>query len=312
MKSSGLSEKTKYYYQKMLDKISREVGVKRDDADNFKWIASHQSKIIQYIEGLKSNHSKKTNYAIMIRFARENNLSDKVIEAYDDKMMEAAAEVEHQYNSNEMSERQKQNWVSRDDIDKKVASLRADLPPVIDTYAKYKKLIIYLMILIHSHLPLRNDLQMAKVFHHRDKPDAFDKEINYIIIGGKKPVLVLNNYKTEKVYGSKTINLPQEINNELIAYYDEITAFSPSNWFAVSQSDDKPIPMRTFISWFQSVWDGKKVSTTMLRQSAVSELYKVSPEQYQKEQDLANIMAHSMQTARKKYAKVLPVPEDKK
>jgi hypothetical protein len=218
MKSSGLSEKTKYYYEKMLDKISREIGVKRDEKEN--WIATHQSKIIQYIETLKSNHTRKTNYAIIIRYARENNLSDKVIEQYDDNMMDAAAEVEHHYSTNEMSHRQKENWVNKTEVNAKVEQLRADLPPVIDTYSKYKKLIIYLMILIHSHLPLRNDLNVSKVFHHRDKPDVLDKEINYIIIGGKKPVLILNNYKTDKVYGSKTINLPQETNNELIAYYD--------------------------------------------------------------------------------------------
>ena len=39
---------------------------------------------------------------------------------------------------------------------------------------------------------------------------------------------------------------------------------------------------------------------------AVSELYKVEPEQYKKEQALASVMGHSMATQKLKYAKVLP------
>ena len=44
----------------------------------------------------------------------------------------------------------------------------------------------------------------------------------------------------------------------------------------------------------------------MLRTMAVSELYNVAPNQFKKEQQLAEIMGHSVTTAKSKYAKILP------
>ena len=306
----SLSESTKKVYEANLNKLARETGLERDA--NEKWLGKHKP-IIDYIKKLTNHHTRKTYLATVLSYARKHNISQKSIKIYEDQMDDSMAEVQHTYETNEMSDKQKDNWVSQKEIDDKIIELRDALPDKIDTYPKYKKLTIYLTWLIHSILPLRNDLAIAKIYNQQDKPSKLDDKFNYLIIGGNKPQLILNRYKTQKQYSQKIIELPKAINDELEKYYDELTAFSPEeHWFITRAGDEMPLSANTFIERFQSVFPGRKVGTTMVRQSAVSELYKVTPEQYQKEQQLANIMMHSMATARLKYAKVLPTDMAKK
>jgi hypothetical protein len=304
-----LTESTKKVYEANLNKLARETGLERDA--NEKWLAKHKP-IMTYVNSLTNHHTRKTYLATILSYARTHNISSKVIKIYEDAMMDSVAEVQHTYETNEMSDRQKDNWVSQKEIDAKVIELREALPPKINTYPKYKQLTIYLTWLIHSILPLRNDLAITKIYNQLERPKTLDDEINYLMIGGNKPQLILNRYKTAKTYGQKILDLPKAINDELENYYDELTTFSQEHWFITRSGEDKPLSLQTFISRFQSVFPGRKVGTTMVRQSAVSELYKVSPEQYIKEQQLANIMSHSMSTSRLKYAKVLPQDMAKK
>jgi hypothetical protein len=298
-----LTESTKKVYEANLNKLARETGLERDASE--KWLAKHKP-IMAFINKLTNHHTRKTYLATVLSYARINKIPEKIIKIYEDEMMDSVAEVHNNYTTNTMSERQKDNWVSQKEIDAKVVELREALPTKINTYPKYKQLTIYLTWLIHSILPLRNDLAITKIYNQQDKPKQLDDEINYLIIGGNKPVLILNRYKTAKTYGQKILDLPKAISDELQKYYDELTAFSEEHWFITRSGEDKPLSLQTFISRFQSVFPGRKVGTSIVRQSAVSELYKVSPEQYLKEQQLANIMLHSMSTARLKYAKVLP------
>lgn len=304
-----LTESTKKVYESNLNKLARETGLERDA--NEKWLSKYKP-IMTYVNSLTNHHTRKTYLATILSYARTHNISSKVIKIYEDAMMDSVAEVQHTYETNEMSEKQKDNWVSQKEIDAKVIELRGDLPTKIKSYPHYKKLTIYLTWLIHSILPLRNDLAITKIYNQQDKPKTFDNQINYLIIGGDKPQLILNRYKTVKTYGQKILDLPKAINDELENFYDELTTFSPDHWFITRSGEDAPLSQQTFISRFQSVFPGRKVGTTMVRQSAVSELYKVSPEQYIKEQQLASVMAHNMSTARLKYAKVLPQDMAKK
>ena len=298
-----LSESSIKIYNGNLNSISKAINVDRDDKE--KWLESHSKKIIDYIKTKPSNHTQKNLFSAVIAIGKRKKISDKVLKPFEDEMYGSAVEIEQQYETNEMNEKQKQNWITSDELEKRISELRSELPSVIDSYSKYKKLMIYLVVLIHSKIPLRNDLVDAKIYIDKDLPKDLSKDFNYIIIGSK-PRIILNVYKTAKDYGEKIIPLDKIINDELLKYFDEITAFSGNNWFLVQKEKDENLGKTQFISWFQSAFPGKKVGTTMLRTMAVSEMYEVKPEQYKKEQALAEVMGHSVGTARLKYAKVLP------
>jgi hypothetical protein len=298
-----ISESSLKIYNGNLNSISKAINVVRDDKE--KWLETNSKRIIDYIKTKPSNHTQKNLYSAVIAIGKRKKISETVLKPFEDEMYGAAVEVEQQYETNQMSDKQKDNWITSEQLDKRIMELRSDLPSVIDTYSKYKKLMIYLVVLIHSKIPLRNDLVDAKIYHDKDLPKELSKEANYVIIGSK-PRIILNVYKTAKDYGEKVIPLDKTINDELLKYYDEMTAFSGNHWFLVQKERDENLGRTQFINWFQSAFPGKKVGTTMLRTMAVSEMYEVKPEQYKKEQALAEVMGHSMSLARLKYAKVLP------
>lgn len=298
-----LSDSSLKIYNGNLNSIAKAINVERDDEE--KWLATHSKKIIDYIKTKPSNHTQKNLFSAVIAIGKRKKISEKILKPFEDEMYGAAVEVEQAYETNEMTAKQKENWITSDQLQKRIGELRSELPSIIDSYSKYKKLMIYLVVLIHSKIPLRNDLVDAKIYHDKDLPKDLSKDFNYIIVGNK-PRIILNVYKTAKDYGEKTIPLDKMINDELLKYYDEITAFSNNHWFLVKKEEDENLGKTQFINWFQSAFPGKKVGTTMLRTMAVSEMYEVKPEQYKKEQALAEVMGHSVGTARLKYAKVLP------
>jgi hypothetical protein len=124
----------------------------------------------------------------------------------------------------------------------------------------------------------------------------------------KTALLYLNNYKTEKEYGQKVINIPLEVAKELVKYYDAIMRISPNHWFIRdSDDDDKCISRVSYTKWFNTIFSdtGKKVSTTQVRRAVVSELYDVNEDEMKKKQQLADVMGHSVGQAGLSYAKHL-------
>ena len=299
-----LSESTLKIYEGNLNSIAKAINIQRDGSE--KWIEKNVKQIIDFIKTKSNNHTQKNLYSAIIAIGKRKKLSDKALKPFEDEMYGAAVEVEQAYETNEMSDRQKENWITSEELRSKINELKSELAPTIDTYAKYKKLMVYLILLIHSKYPLRNDLYLSKIYHDKDFVSSKEsQEFNYIVIG-TKPRIILNVYKTAKDYGSKIIEMDKECNDELLKYYDEITAFSNNKFFLVKKERDENIGRTQFIAWFQSAFPNKKIGSTMIRQMAVSELYNVSPEQYKKEQALASVMGHSMTTQKLKYAKILP------
>ena len=303
-----LSQSTLKIYNSNLNSISKAISVARDN--NEQWLKNNSKKIIDYIKTKKSIHTQKNLYSAIIAMGKRAKISNQDLKKYEDEMYNSAVEIEEIYGSNIMNEKQKENWITSAELEKIIIDLKKEVEAInnIDSYSKYKKLMVYLIILIHSKIPLRNDLSLAKIYHSNDflkDKNKITNDFNYIVIGSN-PRIILNVYKTAKDYGEKIIPLDKMINDELLKYYDEITAFSNNHFFLVQKEDDNHLSKSQFISWFQSAFPNKKVGSTMLRTIAVSELYNVAPNQFKKEQQLAEIMGHSVSTAKSKYAKILP------
>ena len=311
-KKSELSEKTLVTYQAVINGILREVGLEKED-DKGDWIVKHWDKILKIIDTSKSIHTQKNRTAVLKVWCDLYGLPDKYGAELETKMGELASKVNEEYSSNKMNAKQEANWVGVLEMREICEKLRNKLPKMdsaIDTYGEYKQLIRYLMLLIHLNAPIRNDLACAKIYLSNDMPKQQDKEVNYIAVNKskKKALLYLNNYKTEKEYGQKVINIPLEVAKELVKYYDVIIRISPNHWFIRdSDDDDKCISRVSYTKWFNTIFSdtGKKVSSTQVRRAVVSDLYDVDEDEMKKKQQLANVMGHSVGQAGLSYAKHL-------
>lgn len=304
---ADLSEKTLITYQAVINGIRREIGLPKDEDDDGRWIVTNWTKILKVIDGSSSVHTKKNRAAVLSVWCDMFDLPDKYGEQLQLIMAEYGNEVADQYSTNKMSEKQEANWLTIDELREIVKKLEMKLPRLIDTYSEYKQLISYLVILIHLDYPLRNDLACAKIHLAKDMPKEQDKDTNYLSVGDNKVTLYLNDYKTEKEYGQKIIEFNEAVSREIIKYYPVIKQLSPKGWFIRDREDDnKCISRTTLTKWINAAFadTGKKVSTTQIRRSVISSVYKPVEGEQKKKQDLAYVAGHSTKTAGSVYAKI--------
>jgi hypothetical protein len=229
-----------------------------------------------------------------------------------EKIDNLVEEVNNQYSTNMKSEKIEKNWVSVPELKATVEALKSKVLPAeaIDTYNEFRSLIKYLVLLIHVSMPLRNDLACAKIFLTNQVPKSksgVKRENNEIIINKSKKTakLILNDYKTSGTYGQKVLDFPPDIAREIIKWYPVIIRMSPKAWLIPDREDpEKCISRVTYTKLFNSIFSdtGKKVSTTQIRRTIVSDVVKPEPNETKKRAELANVMGHSIDT-QNKYAK---------
>lgn len=306
----NLSEKTLITYQAVINGLLRDADIE-DDEDG-KWIVKHWEKLMQVISVSKSIHTKKNRYAVLKIWCEMYDLPEKYSNQLQEKIDNLVEEVNNQYSTNMKSEKIEKNWVSVPELKATVEALKSKVLPAeaIDTYNEFRSLIKYLVLLIHVSMPLRNDLACAKIFLTNQVPKSksgVKRENNEIIINKSKKTakLILNDYKTSGTYGQKVLDFPPDIAREIIKWYPVIIRMSPKAWLIPDREDpEKCISRVTYTKLFNSIFSdtGKKVSTTQIRRTIVSDVVKPEPNETKKRAELANVMGHSIDT-QNKYAK---------
>jgi hypothetical protein len=306
----NLSDKTLVTYQAVINGLLREADV--DDDEDGRWITKHWEKLMQVISVSKSIHTKKNRYAVLKIWCEMHDLPEKYSNELQEKIDNLVEEVNNQYSTNMKSEKIEKNWISVQELKATVEALKSKVLPAeaIDTYNEFRSLIKYLVLLIHVSMPLRNDLACAKIFLTNQVPKSKDgekRENNEIIINKSKKTaqLILNDYKTAGTYGQKVLDFPPDIAKEIKKWYPVIIRMSPKAWLIPDRDDpEKCISRVTYTKLFNSIFSdtGKKVSTTQIRRTIVSDVVKPEPNETKKRAELANVMGHSIDT-QNKYAK---------
>jgi len=314
-----LSEKTLQTYRSTINAVYKSIGLgAAAPTDSGAWIKTNLSAIIKMIDETESKQTAKNRAVVLKIWSDMFDLPDSVIKTLEKKMYELADEVNSSYATNKMSDKVAENWASLSDLKEKVEYLKQKLPEpkYIDTYKEYIALMRYLCLLIHVHLPLRNDLADARLMEALPHEDDIDGNSNYIIINKRslKGQIHLYAYKTRGSYGVKVLDIPKEVVREIVYYWDAIKreSYTKNAWFIKKNGVDAPITRVTYTKLLNAIFsrDDIKVSSTQIRRAVVTEVYAPDPDEYKKKQDLANVMGHSSATASLVYAKI--VPKDKK
>lgn len=302
-----VSDNTMKMYLSTLNALAKSVGHNINDDDDGLWIEKNYSKLIEHIDALKSKHTRKNKIAVLLVFAQTYDLKDKIIKDLTERMDKLAQEVKNDYESNEMTEKQKENWLTMEELDKKIEELKADIPKgKLAGFNDYNKVIKYLILTIYKFVPLRNDIVDCKIVSGTPPKTSEDTDINYIYIPKTTAAsIVLNAYKTKDAYKQKVIKLPYEITSELRKYMPLIHSVSPNKWFVIGKRDhENSMTRNAFTKYLNKVF-GKNVSTSMIRHTIVSSVYKVDKDEYKQKQELADKMGHSVDMASLVYAKDL-------
>ena len=250
---------------------------KLNGEENIEWFKKEPDKILKYLEE-KNDQTKKTNLSALFILTG--------IQEYQSVMNTIMKKVNDDYKNQKMNEKQKDNWISINEIKEKYNALSVDANLMLNK----KKILnenVMMEFLLMSFLsgvimPPRRSLDYSEM-----KIRSFDTKTDNYYKGNK---FYFNKYKTVKTYGIQSLEIPKELNNVLKKWIK----LNENDYMIYSSNGNKLTPpqiTRTLNKIF-----GKNISTSMLRHIYLTDVYKDIPK-INKMENLADQMGHSVSTA---------------
>jgi len=267
------------------------------DVNDLDWIPDNVVKIVNFIErGSYSNATKEAHLFTLV----------KVLKEFDDPRVQQVMINARQYLSHNNKQRNKQemdasevkSWRDHAYFKKKFLAIAGDY--TIDA------LILGLYTMIP---PIRNDYNGMRVVMNTDPYKFKNEKENYMIINDDGFYLVMNDYKTKKIYGSKVIDLlnnllPDEVLDEIRfmkKYIIKSIEINPRPYLL----GDKALTKRQVILGLERNFKQEEITPTIgiMRSSYITWIH-TDYNKYSIKKVIAEIMGHDLMTAERDYKKL--------
>ena len=304
-KNDGIKDVSLKIYIQNLKKIFKELF--NCDKPNINFFKDYMS-VIEYVDNLKSNASKKTMItSIIVLLKSHGNFPSKIKNIYSKKLTDIAYKQNTIYLENVKSDKENDNWISYEEINSILENLKKSKDDVkLTDRQKLDANQKYIILRLYTDLPpVRNDYAFTKIFKNLDSVPDNEKD-NYMLLDDK--ILILRNYKTYKFYGEKKIIIPNSL-LQVIKTFEKIKKTITGgaikhNYLLVNTTNLEPMSRVNLTKTLNKIFYPKKISTTILRKIYLSNKYPISHSMNEMQKD-ADIMGHDIITARKIYTKIL-------
>lgn len=272
------------------------------ETDDFKFLKD----IGKVQDKLKDKHftTQRNYYNSIIILLMALGGDKELIDKYNEIRDELNAKYLENQQSGVISDKQKENFISIDELRNLISKIKDDLNiPKLkkkDTLtAKEKKLLmVYLILSILIENPMRNDLSQMKIISKKVYNNLSDKEKednNYLVMEKTSLKFILNDYKTSKKYAEKIIQISKPL-EKIIRMYMRINKLKTGDiLFPLSRNAISQLLIKTSKKYI-----GKSISTTMIRKIVASDLLKDVKEI---EKKLSNKMGTDIDTIKSVYVK---------
>jgi hypothetical protein len=309
-KKTNITESTKKQYISMLRVLNN-----NKDPNNLNYLKSVK-KINELLKD-KTDNTKKSYYAVIVSVLK---ISDPIeyktaLKTYIKLMNEYNKKSNEEQKKNEMTGKQKENWMTLAEIDKVYNKLEKDVKKFtsLDWNKKktYRTLLDYTILSLYLlNPPRRNmdycDMNLVLVESMKDLPNTQ----NYY--NPFTSEFIFNKYKTVKKFGQQRVKIPIKLKNVLtnfILHHPMLCKFNKdTDEQKVKEKQAIPLFVQSngnkitsfYITKALNRIFGKKIGVSMLRHIVLSEKFGKLLKQ---QKELAQDMAHSMkmQTAYIKY-----------
>ena len=255
------------------------------------------------------NNTIKTKLASIIVFLRciSNDKSkkeiDDAINVYSKVIDMLTNEIKHDLSSSEKNTKQKENWITKEDIETLNNNLLKLIPKDIRTPKDLMMLRNYVIFKLYQDNPTRNEIADSKIiFKPTKKSEPLTDEYNYIILDKKNKSITyqMNQYKTSKNYGQKNVSINSELYPLLLQYKKSVEMFNSDGWFLLNDSASGKMTRNRLGVIYSSLGEsiGKKLGTSMNRHIQLSNLIPVK-----KIKEMTDKMGNSPKEALEVYAK---------
>jgi hypothetical protein len=235
-------------------------------------------KTISKIQELYMQKTVKSCITSIVVFLKAIKSNESLILKYSNKLLEIGNIITNNENKNQATKKELSNFVTKNDIEVILKDLRDRIRNQKMEFKNYEFMDLFQQYLVLNMYylmpPLRNDYVGTVVddINYKDMKDS----VNYIRLD--KGELVLNRYKTKNTYGKNNIvEIPVKLSGIIRKWMEYRVIIDPS--LADKKElllNKKLIPMsQVNLTHFLNKIFKKKVSSTMLRKSYLTEKYPV-------------------------------------
>ena len=298
----NIKDNTIKQYQMNLNKLQTLF-----DTDNYDFL-SNVEKVMDKISGHHFTSQRNFLNAIIILLMALNSDGkyDKLLEKYG-KLRDDFNDKYNKLNeSGKVQPSQAENFATIEEVYEGINKMGEELKPIKKKKELSKKemqlLQAYILFNMYARYPVR--LDYAGMYPIKKRPytqmtDEESKSKNWLLIEKNKLSFILNNYKSNKTYGQKIIEIEDKDLKKLLRYYLRINGMG----VLFKTSTGKPITrieLSKILLKYSKIYIGKQISATLLRKAYMSSKYSEMKDELLKDN---YILGHSKEVALNTYVK---------
>ena len=261
-------------------------------------------KDVEQIDKVISEYAESTQRALLATIVSVLGLHPskagfkKPYQHFYEKMMERSKEARENETS-EKTEKQKENWLSWEDIEKRKGELleavRAFGSKKVLDVGQYETLLQYVVLSLYTEVQPRRNQDYLDMYIVKKWNDKMPKDKNYLDVAGKQ--FIYEKYKTSKKYATQKQEIPEPLWNTIQLFFK----YHPL-WKGVAKrkadpvkllvaADGSPLTAVNAITRLLNKVFGKKVGSSMIRHIFLSDKYKDTMAEMKRDSEA---MGHSM------------------
>ena len=244
-------------YRNVLKNLYEDV-FGRDTAFNHKLFFADHVKVLNHLDGIKFN-VRKTILSAIICISKDEKPA--VVELFRKQMMDDAQKYNTQEKENKMTDTQKENWISWEDVMKTFERLKEKVAWVLKAENPDRENLLelqkFVLLACYVLIPPRR----AKDFSEMMSKGYDEKKNNYY----HKGTFHFNDYKTAKFYGHQAVKVPKTLEILLNKWIKK----NPGEYL-FSDYAEKKLTSASISKILNSVFK-KNISVNMLRHSYITD-----------------------------------------
>lgn len=253
------------------------------DAQSIEGLIKNHKVIIDSLGEVQTPMVRKSKLSVIVAILddKHNDHSEELANAlkeYRKAMTEDANKVNKREISQELSEKQKDNLISQEEVTKVYNDLKTEASHLLKkqmlTRAQFDTLQKYVLLSMYVLIPPRRSQDYAS-FKIRNFDETADSADNYMINYSKNKKkgnasFVFNTYKNSKRLGRQTVdNIPKPL-EKLI---EQWKLFNKSDYLLINNQGN-PVGQSRIAVLLNEIFGGKNISSSMLRHIYLSDKFK--------------------------------------
>jgi hypothetical protein len=162
----------------------------------------------------------------------------------------------------------------------------------------------YMMVNLYHRFPIRNDVSQMVAIKASDYKKITDNSINYLIVGKSKMEIVLNDYKTSKIYGKNVIDIEDLQLKKLLRKYVKDKGYGIMFKGRDGKAWSRNMISQILIKYSQKYLN-KNVGSVLLAKAYLSSKYADKKDTYKEMVKDAKIRGHSVGVQQAIYTKTI-------